>query len=69
MAKLGREARKRRGLAPKKAQVSAVTAALKEGHGFLLLNNKGLSLAQATQLRAKARDAKVYVKVDRKSVV
>lgn len=63
MAKLGREARKRRGLAPKKAQVAEVTAKLKEGNGFLLLNNKGLSLSQATALRKKARENNVYIKI------
>jgi large subunit ribosomal protein L10 len=63
MAKLGREARKRRGLAPKKAAVAEVVTALKAGQGFILLNNKGLTLGQATNLRARARDAKVYIKV------
>lgn len=63
MAKTGREARKRRGLAPKKAAVGALATTLKAGHGFILINNLGLTLAQATKLRAKARENQVVIKV------
>lgn len=63
MAKLGREARKRRGRAPKAKAVEAVTAALKSGQGYILANNKGLTLSQATALRKKLRDNKVQLKV------
>lgn len=63
MAKPGREARKHRGKAPKEAVVAFVATLLGKGHGFLLCNNKGLSLAEATALRAKLRENKVVLKV------
>ncbi|MCC6547689.1 50S ribosomal protein L10 [Candidatus Sumerlaeota bacterium] len=63
MAKLGREARKRRGRAPKIAAVDEVATALQNKSGFVLANNKGLTLAQATSLRKKLREQKVTVKV------
>jgi len=63
MAKLGREARKTRGRAPKIAAVEEMAAVLTRGNGFVLCNNKGLTLAQATSLRKKMRDSKVTVKV------
>ena len=63
MAKLGREARKRRGRAPKVAAIDEVAAALQNKSGFVLANNKGLTLAQATALRKKLREQKVTVKV------
>jgi large subunit ribosomal protein L10 len=63
MAKLGREPKKRRGRAPKEAVVGEVTTLLEQGHGFILFNNKGLTVAQATDLRAKLREGKVAVRV------
>jgi len=63
MAKLGREARKRRGRAPKVAAVAEVTEALKKGQGYILVNNKGLTLSQATALRKKLRESNVALKV------
>lgn len=63
MAKPGREARKRRGRAPKLAAVEEMVGTLSKGQGFILCNNKGLTLAQATALRAKMRGNKVALKV------
>lgn len=63
MAKLGREATKRRGRGPKQAIIGEVSLLLESGHGFVLLNNKGLTLAEATALRAKLRENKVALKV------
>ncbi len=63
MAKLGREPRKRRGRAPKEAAVAHMVGLLESGQGFLLLRNKGLTYGQATELRAKAREQKVAIKV------
>lgn len=60
---MGREARKRRGKAPKIKAVKELTQHLKNGQGFLLLNNKGLTLAEATTLRAKLRENNVVLKV------
>ncbi len=70
MAKLGREATKRRGMAPKVAQVEQMTAVLKSGQGwFILARNKGLTYGQATDLRAKARAAKVKIKVSKNTLL
>lgn len=63
MAKLGREARKHRGRAPKAKVVTEVTEFLKTGNGYILCNNKGLTLSQATKLRKKMRDGNVALKV------
>lgn len=63
MAKLGREAKKRRGKGPKIAVVGEVTQLLKDGHGFLLAKNNGLTYGQATALRATARKNDVAIKV------
>ncbi len=63
MAKPGREARKRRGLAPKEAVVAFAAGLIEKGHGFLLCNNKGVTLAEATALRAKLRENNVALKV------
>ncbi len=63
MAKLGREARKRRGRAPKIEVVAQLTELLKSEHGFILVNNRGLSVAQATELRAKFRENNVAFKM------
>ena len=63
MAKPGREARKRRGRAPKEAVIAFTATLIQKGHGFLLCNNKGLTLAEATQLRAKLRENNVALKV------
>lgn len=63
MAKLGREARKRRGRAPKVKAVDAVSAVLGDGKTFILCNNKGLTLSQATALRKTLREKGVGLKV------
>jgi large subunit ribosomal protein L10 len=63
MAKLGREARKTRGRAPKIKVIDEMTEILKSGHGFVLANNKGLTLAEATELRVQCREANVKLKV------
>lgn len=63
MAKLGREARKRIGRAPKAKAIDAAVKILKHNQGFLLCNNKGLTVEQVTTLRAKMREGKVAVKM------
>lgn len=63
MAKLGKEARKRRGRAPKVIAASKIEKSIVDANGVLFADNLGLSVEQATQLRVKAREAKVVVKV------
>lgn len=63
MAKLGKEATKRRGRAPKEIVIAEVTEMLAKGQGFVLLNNKGMTLSQATSLRKKLREENVGIKV------
>jgi large subunit ribosomal protein L10 len=63
MAKLGREARKRVGRAPKEAAIGELVAKLQGKSGYVLCDNKGLTLAQATKLRKDAREKKVAIKV------
>ncbi len=63
MAKPGREAKKRRGKSSKIVVVDIVTKALQEGHGMVLLNNNGLSVAKVTALRDTLRDSNVFIKV------
>jgi large subunit ribosomal protein L10 len=69
MAKLGREAKKKIGRGPKEAMIGEVVALLTGKPGFVLCDNKGLTLAQATTLRRKAREAKVAVKVIKNSLL
>lgn len=63
MAKLGREATKRRGRAPKEVHVKATMNILKNGNGIILLNNKGMTLSQVTGLRAMLRKNDVKLRV------
>lgn len=63
MAKLGKEAKKRRGRAPKEAVVKELTKVLAKGQGFVLCDNKGLTVADATVLRSKLREGKVALHV------
>jgi len=63
MAKLGREATKRIGRAPKEAMIGELVKVLTGKPGFVLCNNKGMTLAEATNLRKKARENKVAIKV------
>jgi large subunit ribosomal protein L10 len=69
MAKLGREATKRRGRAPKEKAVAELAKVLQLGNGFLLANNKGLTLGQATALRKKMRENKTVVKVIKNTLI
>lgn len=65
MAKLGREATKRRGRAPKEATIGEVVKVMSSasGSGFLLLENHGMSLAQATAVRKTMRENKIHFRV------
>ena len=63
MAKLGKEARKRRGRAPKVVASTKIANAIIDGNGVLFADNKGMTVADATALRAKAREAKVTVRI------
>lgn len=63
LAKLGREAKKIRGKATKIAVVERVAKLIQDTPGMVLCNNKGLTLSQATALRAKLRDNKVVFRV------
>lgn len=69
MAKLGREARKRRGRAPKVRAVEELTGLLKDGDGIVFMNNNGLSLAQATAFRTQLRANNVAVKVAKNTLI
>ncbi|MBI1291562.1 50S ribosomal protein L10 [bacterium] len=63
MAKLGREASKRIGRAPKEAMIGELVNILTGKPGYVLCDNKGLTLAQATKFRKTARENKVAIKV------
>lgn len=63
MAKLGREARKRIGKAPKAVAINEMVELLKGAQSLVFANNKGITLSQATAFRKKARENKVVIKV------
>ena len=63
MAKPGREPKKRRGRAPKEAVVAEMSKVLEEGQGFILCNNKGISVAAATKLRQQMRENNIVLRV------
>jgi len=63
VAKIGREARKILGKSSKIKAVKEFSKVLHDGQGFVLLNNRGLSVEDATNLRAKCRENNVRLKV------
>lgn len=69
MAKLGKEARKKRGRAPKVGTVSELTNLFKNMKGLVLVDNKGLTVAQVTQLRNKLRAGNVRFKMAKNSLI
>jgi large subunit ribosomal protein L10 len=69
MAKLGREARKKIGKAPKTATINELKTLFESGDGFVFLNNKGMTLKQATAFRKELRGKKVAVKVAKNTLI
>lgn len=69
MAKLGKAAAKRRGRAPKVRILKTIEAALNAPNGFLLADNKGLTLSEVTTFRKDLRDAGVRVKVGKNRLI
>ncbi len=63
MAKLGKTPTKRRGRAPKNLVIGKMEAMLSHGNGFLLADNKGMTVDAITKMRAKMRANRVEVKV------
>ena len=69
MAKLGREATKKIGKAPKTATINELKTLFESGDGFVFLNNKGMTLKQATAFRKELRGKKVAVKVAKNTLI
>ena len=69
MAKLGREATKKIGKAPKTATINELKTLFERGDGFVFLNNKGMTLKQATAFRKELRGKKVAVKVAKNTLI
>jgi len=69
MAKIGKEARKRRGRAPKVAAVAELKDMFEKGDGIVFMDNHGLTLAQATVFRQQLRGQNVAVKVEKNTLL
>ncbi len=69
MAKLGREATKRRGKAPKVAAVAELEQIFRDGDGFVFFDNNGLTVKQVSDLRSQLRENKVAVKVAKNTLI
>jgi large subunit ribosomal protein L10 len=69
MAKLGKTPTKRRGRTYKVTAVEELERLFAQGDGIVLMNNKGLTLGEATALRAQMRANKVAVKVAKNTLI
>ncbi|MDK2971741.1 MAG: large subunit ribosomal protein [Candidatus Sumerlaeota bacterium] len=69
MAKLGKIPTKRRGRTYKVTTVQELEQLFAEGDGIVLMNNKGLTVAEATELRSKMRENKVAVKIAKNTLI
>ena len=69
MAKLGKIPTKRRGRTYKVTTVQELEQLFAEGDGIVLMNNKGLTAAEATELRSKMRENKVAVKIAKNTLI
>lgn len=69
MAKLGKIPQKRRGRTHRVKAVEELEKLFGKGDGIVLMNNKGLSVAQATQLRTMMRENKVAVKIAKNTLI
>lgn len=69
MAKLGKIATKRRGRGYKTEAVDELEKLFGSGDGIVLMNNKGLTVAEISELRKRMRESKVAVKVAKNTLI